>query len=251
MSTNNHVETQSETVAPIATPVAAGTTALHELLTTMNGSWLALGQSFELLNEQSLRVASAGPTMSDSIVEIQKLRRQLRAQDKKQTLRAKEVKDTIKNLLKDQVVDEMRSHIQEQIGKEIALQVKEQMDAQIQEHLPIPLRQQTNEGRLEIINLRHALVNSEARRKNSMVDLRYEDDPLAVVMKPDGTRSDLDPADLRSLRAYDTYMMSALLKDHGLPELQSQDQNIKQFLCHIGIPAQTAQMTLDSDPLTI
>lgn len=44
---------------------------------------------------------------------------------------------------------------------------------------------------------------SEARRKNSSLCADDMDDALAVVLKPDGTKSDLYPHNLNSLFVYD------------------------------------------------
>ncbi len=123
-----------------------------------------------------------------------------------------------------------RSQIHEQIKLEVAKQVKDQMDAQMDEHLPVPLGRQAEESRRQIVEVKHAFENSyayissnqrqtahgcracrEARRKNS--GLRPSpsnmNDTLEVVLKPDGTKSTLYPANLRSLFSYDsTYGLS-------------------------------------------
>lgn len=172
-------------------------------------------------------------------MEIQTLRRQLRAQDKKQDMRSNEIKFMVKNLLKDEVASEMHEHIREQIKQEISKQTREQMKVQVSQHLPMPLRQQISEGKAEIVIIRHALVNSEARRANSVLDAEYLDDPIAVVVKADGTKSGFYPADLRSLFSYDANMMRGLLTDYALPVSESRDINIIRFMCHVGIPAQS------------
>ena len=53
-----------------------------------------------------------------------------------------------------------RDQIAEQMKLEVAKQVKEQMDAQMQEHLPVPLSEQAEESRRQIVEVNHALQNS-------------------------------------------------------------------------------------------
>ena len=53
-----------------------------------------------------------------------------------------------------------RDQIAEQMKLEVAKEVKEQMDAQMQEHLPVPLSEQAEESRRQIVEVKHALQNS-------------------------------------------------------------------------------------------
>jgi hypothetical protein len=78
-----------------------------------------------------------------------------------------------------------------------------------------------------------------------------QDEPLAPVMKADGTRSNLFPADLRTLRSYDcelyqcdssgfsindraVELVGALVRDYGLPEGVTAEVNLNRFMKHIG-----------------
>lgn len=53
-----------------------------------------------------------------------------------------------------------RSHIQEEIRREIVAQVKEQVNLQIREHLPVTLEEQARESKGQLIEVKHALMNS-------------------------------------------------------------------------------------------
>ena len=120
-----------------------------------------------------------------------------------------------------------RDQIRKQIPLEIAKQAREQIKVQIQDVLPVPLQAQAQEGRMHLAEVKHALENSyvpfrlflryaasdsnpgpmfrEARRKNSVIRPSPNNmgDDLAVVVRPNGTRSKLYPANLRSLFVYD------------------------------------------------
>lgn len=53
-----------------------------------------------------------------------------------------------------------RDDISAKIREEVALQVKQQVDEQIQDHIPIPLAQQSLENKRQISDIRVTLANS-------------------------------------------------------------------------------------------
>jgi len=217
------------------TPLA-DTAAIRELLATMKGTLNTLGQTFTTLNEQSAQVSSLGPTMLDTTQQIQAIRRQIRSQDKKQDARIKEVKRMVRDQLKDQITESMKPQIQEQIKAEITLQVSKQVTVQIKDHLPVSLEDQVADSKKQFEVVRHSLINSEARRVNSVLrSPRDLGEPLAVVLKADGRKSELFPFDLRSLFSYDLKMAKALVKDHGLLESEIRETNLNRFMSHIGV----------------
>ncbi|TCD66555.1 hypothetical protein EIP91_001276 [Steccherinum ochraceum] len=117
----------------------------------------------------------------------------------------------------------------------------------LKDHVPVPLTEQIVGSRNQIIEVRHALMNSEARRANS--NLRTDDlnDHLAVVLKPDGTRSDLYPANLNALFAYTPVLLRALLRDHGLQESPTREKNLNRFMAHIGITFQIVPVSANEE----
>jgi len=212
------------------------TTAIRELLATMKGTLTTLGQTFDTLNDQSARVSSLGPTMHDTTHQIQAIRRQIRVQDKKQEARIKEVKRMVSDQLKQQIMETMKPQIKEQVKTEITLQVSKQVTAQIKDHLPVSLDDQVADSKKQFEVVRHSLINSEARRVNSVLrSPRDLNEPLAVVLKADGRKSELFPFDLKSLFLYDLKMAKALAQDHGLLESEMRETNLNRFMSHIGI----------------
>jgi hypothetical protein len=93
---------------------------------------------------------------------------------------------------------------------------------------------------------------SEARAKNAGIHAMDRDEPLAPVVKADGTRSEFFPADMRTLRSYDcelyqcyffsisdrashlVELVGALVRDYGLPEDVTAEVNLNRFMKHIG-----------------
>ncbi|EJD45460.1 hypothetical protein AURDEDRAFT_114090, partial [Auricularia subglabra TFB-10046 SS5] len=212
------------------------TAQVRELLQLMKGTLAQLGATFDTLHEQSSRVASLGPAV-DSATQIQSLRRQMRAQDKRQEGRIGEVKHLVKDVLKDQIAEHMRAQIAEQIKEELAAQVRAQVGAQLAARLPGSLAAQTAESKRQLAEVRCSLVNSEARRANSVLRASSLEEPLARVLRPaDGAASALYPKDLKSLFAYDAVAAKKLAQDYELPVSDQREKNLNRFMSHIGIP---------------
>ncbi|RDX48027.1 hypothetical protein OH76DRAFT_1353164 [Lentinus brumalis] len=219
-----------------STQLAVDMTAICDLLGNMKATYGTM-YSFRALNDQSEQVSKLGPTMDTAKEQLLVLRRQMKEHDQSQEGRVADVRRMIKDDIKVEAGNALRSQIHDQIKIEVAKQVKDQMDAQMHEHLPVPLTQQAEESRRQIVEVKHALENSEARRKNS--GLRPSpsnmNDTLEVVLKPDGTKSTLYPANLRSLFSYDNVKARDLLKDFGLHDHGVLEKNLNRFMAHIGI----------------
>ncbi|KZW01116.1 hypothetical protein EXIGLDRAFT_638686 [Exidia glandulosa HHB12029] len=202
----------------------------------MRGTLAQLGNTFDSLHETSERVAGLGPVV-DSATQIQALRRQMRAQDKRQEARIGDVKHLVRDVLKDQIAEHMRVQIAEQIKEELASQVRAQVAAQLAERLPTSLEQQTEESKRQLAEVRCSLVNSEARRANAVLRANNIEEPLAHVLRSkDGLASDLFPKDLKALFAYDGVAAKKLVEDYGLPVSDQREKNLNRFMSHIGIP---------------
>ncbi|KAG8917330.1 hypothetical protein FRC03_010594 [Tulasnella sp. 419] len=239
------VDPQSRPVTPF-NPAPPDTAAVRELLSTMSQTMQALGQTFDTLSEQSTRVATLGP-MIDSAHQIHHLRRQMRAQEKKQDQRINSVKNLLKNILKEQVADSLRTQIQDQISIEVKYQVAEQVKKQLKEQLPADLKEQAEESSAQLMQVRSSLMNSEARRRNAALRASNLDDPLLVIVKPDGTESDLFPTDLRTLFSYDDETARDLVRDFGLPESDTREKNLNKFMAHAGIQFHLLPIPVASD----
>ncbi|KAI0743388.1 hypothetical protein C8Q80DRAFT_1180653 [Daedaleopsis nitida] len=223
--------------APRPQAGAVDTAAVRELLGAMKATLGTLDQTFRTLNEQSSQVSSLGPNMQTAAAEILALRQQIRKQEKRQEKRVNEIKRMLKEDIKLQAEEQMRDGIRAQIRSEIVKQVKDQMAAQIPAHLPVPLRTQAAESRQQLAEVKIALDNSEARRANAILRPSPSNmtDTLSVVLKPDGTKSALYPANLRSLFSYENAKMKELLKDFGLHDYGVPEKNLNRFMAHIGI----------------
>ncbi|KAJ3484039.1 hypothetical protein NLI96_g5912 [Meripilus lineatus] len=222
----------------IGAPPPADTAQVREMLGMMKATLGQLDQTFRTLNEQSAKVSKLGPSMQSAATQIQALRHQIRKQDRKQELRVQEVKTLIQEQLKEKLARDMQSFITEEIKRETAIQVKEQVGLQLREHLPYSLEDQLVGSQKQLIEVKQALVNSEARRTNSNLRQDNLNDPLEVVLRPDGTKSAVYPVNLNSLFYYSPEMLKRLLRDYSLQEDSKKEKNLNRFMSHIGIQFQ-------------
>lgn len=233
---------------PSDSTVTVKTCTREELMANMKSSLITMGQSLQALNENSAKVSTLGPTMKGAAAEIQQLHDRVKAQEEKEDKIVKAAKDMIQKKVKGQVANEIQDHIREQIKLEIALQVKGQINDQISSLFPITLRQQMDEAQKQIVDTKHALDNSKARQANSLLRSSNLDDRLAAILKPDGTRSDVWPVDLRSLFNYDSLMVRVLLRDYGLFAQDTREGNLNRFMAHVGVPFQLVAVPITYEP---
>lgn len=169
----------------------------------MTNTLSSLNNAFGTYNEQSaefLELCHATPNASR---DIQHLHRRILLHSEKQEAEFAAARRTIQEDLKTRVTDSLRTHIRDSIKTEVATQVRQEMDLQILDHIPIPLAQQVVDNKKQIADIKTLLANSEARIENASIQAINQDEPLASVLRADGTRSEMFPADLRTLFSYD------------------------------------------------
>ncbi|KAH9927985.1 uncharacterized protein BXZ73DRAFT_90666 [Epithele typhae] len=210
---------------------------VQQFIGTMRTTFRTLDATFSTLHEQSARISELGPTTETVDAEIVLLRDQLSLHQSAQTERVTAIKYILKNEVKHQTADSLKTEIRESIKLEIEREVKRQVDEQIGEHIPVPLPQQREDFRTEIADVRRAFDNAEARRKNALIRPNPDSlkDELAVVSKPDGSRSKQYPANLNSLFAYSAIQAQRLLRDFELHDDGMLERNLNRFMSHIGI----------------
>lgn len=207
---------------------------LREIVGATKATMSTINQQFSTLHEQQAKIAALSPSMQDAAAKIEEMRRQIRRQDRRTQARMQEVKDLIQEQLKDQATRQLQAHIQSEIQSELARQVREQVELQLREHIPVTLEEQARETKRQLVNVKHALDNSEARRQNAILRTDNLQDKLAVVLRPDGTKSGVYPHNLHSLFAYDDDMLKMLLRDHDLTVVDQREKNLNRFMAHIG-----------------
>ncbi|KII95712.1 hypothetical protein PLICRDRAFT_170325 [Plicaturopsis crispa FD-325 SS-3] len=240
----------AETGGTGATSLAPDALSIRDIIARMNKSLNVVSGTLDSLNEYSTLVTAAAPAMQDPKLQIRTLRKQIHAEEKKQNAAIEGVKCTIRDNLKDDVAVQMKAQIQLQIRSAIEQQVAQQVNARISAILPIPLADQARETRRRIEEVKRALENSEARRSNA--NLRSGDlyEPLGVVLMEDGRKSDVYPANLVSLFAYEAAPIDQLIKDYKLDiqEMQTREESLNAFMTHIGIQFRLVTLTTNGGP---
>ncbi|KAK7691726.1 hypothetical protein QCA50_005126 [Cerrena zonata] len=215
---------------------------LKDLLGPLNKTLGTLDKSFEAINKQSEKLSSVGPNINDAEKSLNELTEKVKKQEKKQEVQVQKVKSMIQVDLMDKMGTEMQAFIEEEIKKQIALQVREQVRDQLKEHIPLSLEERVHGSHEQVVRVRHALQNSEARRHNASLETDNLYDELKVVLKPDGTKSTKWPIDLQTMFSYTTAMLRDLMRDYELSDYGSREKNLNRFMSHIGIRFQLVQL---------
>ncbi|KAF7351174.1 putative 2-hydroxyacid dehydrogenase UNK4.10 [Mycena sanguinolenta] len=214
------------------------TESIRGTIGSMTEMLAGLEGSFTALNNKSAELATMGPVPQDAVRDIQALRKQIREESKKREKEITTAKRASREDVKVQIAANLKDDILEYIRTEVATQVKQQVDLQIREQIPISLREQSLNNRIQLQEARTSLTNSAARKKNSSLRIQNLDEDLAIVLKSDGTKGNLFPANLRSLLSYDAGSLAELGKEYGLGEDKVREVNLNRFLNHIGISFQ-------------
>ncbi|KAG8894060.1 hypothetical protein FRB99_001548 [Tulasnella sp. 403] len=210
------------------------TVAVKELLDMMNRTLATLGKTFDSLTEQSTRVATLGPQM-ESAHQIHQLRRQMRAQEKKQDSRINEVKHIVREVLKEEIAKVLGPDISTAVRDEVRSQTSAEVRNQLSHHLPYDLHKQAELSRQQLKDVQCSLRNSESRRANSTLRASNLEDEIATILKSNGEESRYFPRNLKTLFSYDDNTAKELVKDYNLPTSDSREKNLNKWMAHAGI----------------
>jgi len=212
----------------------ANTQAVNELSVVMRSYLNSLGNAFDSLGEQTTKLAALEPALHTAN-QIRHLRRQMRNQEKHQDARINDIKALVRDNLKVQIAEHLREQIAGQIKDEIANQVKDEVSHQIETHLPIPLAIQATESHEQLAEVRVSLQNNEARLYNSHLERSKFQEPLAPLLRADGTPSEKYPATIKALFSYEPDVIKELLQEYGLPLHTIRESNVNRFLSFVGV----------------
>ncbi|KAF8633264.1 hypothetical protein AX17_004440 [Amanita inopinata Kibby_2008] len=168
--------------------------------------------------------------------ELDELKKKLAKHDEEQKKHIEDFKKKIREDITPRLQAEVKIIMKEQVATEVAQQVKAEVDEQMREHLPITLDKQIQDSKEHLARLRTALANSEARLKNSGQKVEDWTEPLAVVLKEDGTKSSFFPVDSEALWFYKPKDLKRLLVDYNLEyDEASMGSNFERFVKFIGV----------------
>lgn len=182
------------------------------------------------------KVNEVSPSSDSILKEIEELRAKVKANGAREKGEVGKVKDRVHEELTKEILDKLRPHIAGEIKGAIEKEAKVQVDKQIGKYIPVPLATQKQETEERLSEVRISLTNSKARIANAAITLEHRNDKLEPLLKKDGERSKIYPADLTSLFAYDLKMVRDLLHDYNLESETDIRVNFNRFLDYIGIP---------------
>lgn len=182
------------------------------------------------------KVNDVSPSIEGILKEIEELRARVKDNGVRERVEVGRVKDKVHEELGREVLNSLRPHITSEIKGVIEKETKIQVDKQIEKHIAIPLPKQKEETEERLSEVKISLTNSKARIANAAITLEHMNDKLEPLLKKDGKRSKIYPADLTSLFAYDSKMVRELLQDYKLESETDNRVNLNRFLDYIGIP---------------
>ncbi|CDO75528.1 hypothetical protein BN946_scf184871.g9 [Trametes cinnabarina] len=194
--------------------------------------------TLHLLTEDGQKITQLGPTLPAASEKIISIGAQVDDHDAKRDARVHDLQKKIQRDHKQRALEAMKEHFKGQTRAEIKRQVKGEMDGQMYPaHLPKPLKDQVAEGAAQVVALKAALHNSQARRANATITDKDMSLPLTPIQRPDGSISAVFPAHLNALLAYDEARTQQVLADYGLadPRLTDHVLNVNRFMAYIGV----------------
>jgi len=200
----------------------------------MKDTLLTLAGTCNSLGEQTAQVAELKPNI-DSAHQIKHMRHKIRAHEKKQEERAKELETRLMEVLKEQIYQQLRAELSKIVRDEVENQVRDEVTRQMAIHIPILLEKQNREHRRQIAEIRKNLHNSESRRANSLLKSNNLFDPLHPLLRPNGEKCSIFPRTLANTFSMGLDVSKLLCHEFNLPETESKEGNLNRFLHHIGV----------------
>jgi len=211
---------------------------LQELVAVMKNSLTMLGHTFDTLGEQTAHVATL-PNVVENAHQLAQLRQQLAAADRRHEDRIQDLKALLREVVRAKINDFLTHHLQHTIRDRISARVKERVEQRLHERIPDALRNQVDEHRKQIVDVKKNLINSEARRHNSLLTASNLQDPLKPLVRTNGEVSELFPNTMAKLFAMSPSGVEELNKHYGLAqEGDTRERRINKFLGFIGVQIQ-------------
>nr|VWP00360.1 RGS domain-containing protein [Ganoderma boninense] len=150
--------TSSSATPSIRDPTAV---AVSDLLGTMQNTLKALGNTFDVLGEQTIRVASLGPAV-DALSQIELVQAELNQRTKQQDEDMQEVKTRQLETIKEHLRTVLRPRVNDIVASCIQKEIETRVHNQLTEQIPASLRDWLLRYRLQIMQAKRDLHNSYA-----------------------------------------------------------------------------------------
>ncbi|KAH9918811.1 uncharacterized protein B0H18DRAFT_1122884 [Fomitopsis serialis] len=210
--------------------------AVNELLSTMKLTLTTLGSTFDSLGKQTVSVASLCPRI-EAAREIHQTGEQLKERQKKQDDRMKELQEALAANVKEQ----REKWLNARVNGIVAEIVRKELNVQI----PNELKNEVNEYKRRILQVKIQLHNSDAKRRNSLLhspshagdeQLHYLLPPLAAGVLELPKCPAFFPSRFNGLFKLTTKSSSRSYKPSPLsPGGAVREENLNRFMEFIGI----------------
>ncbi|KAH9917559.1 uncharacterized protein B0H18DRAFT_34540 [Fomitopsis serialis] len=142
--------------------------AVNELLSTMKLTLTTLGSTFDSLGKQTVSVASLCPRI-EAAREIHETGEQLKERQKKQDDRMKELQEALAANVKEQREKWLNARVNGIVAEIVSKEVPRRVDYQLNVQIPNELKNEVNEYKRRILQVKIQLHNSDAKRRNSLL----------------------------------------------------------------------------------
>ncbi|KAJ7594638.1 hypothetical protein C8J56DRAFT_927266 [Mycena floridula] len=221
--------------------------AVGDLLSSMKKTLVTLETTFTALGQETEQVAALAPSIKTS-EQLIDLRCDLDAQIQKQQSDIENVKRLLEIKVKAAMEGEIRARMKKKILESIA--VKERVKLQLSRGIPDHLRQQANQHKEQILEIKTHLHNSEARRYNSQLQSSSKDHlrpllrPVSALDTP--SESPLFPSNVADLFRMSEHDARQLVEEYGIEDAGRDDSNINKFISHIGLSYQLVDVRISA-----
>ncbi|KAL7277880.1 hypothetical protein ACG7TL_008827 [Trametes sanguinea] len=174
----------SQTANPMTGLDRNTTTAINDLLSTNQRTLKALGETFEILGQQTIMVATLGPAL-EAMTQIEALEREVKQHGEKQETFVQKLESNMER----QVVAKMEKVLRPAVNKMVTDAVQDMIAARVADALKQSVTQEVRDRlkayETRILAIKIQLTNAEAKRWNSQI--RSIDVPLRPFARPIGS----------------------------------------------------------------
>ncbi|KAL0581326.1 hypothetical protein V5O48_000702 [Marasmius crinis-equi] len=241
------------------------------LLATMKSTVFALGKTFELVGQQTEKIATLAPAIKASH-DIKDIHKRLEEQIRLHESQIAKLRVDLERHVKEQIRQAFRERALSAMDDVVQMKVSEKVGRLLVQRIPEELRDSVRGHRQQILEVQTNIHNTEARRMNSC--LKSSADTLYPLLRPihtadlsgpsslesaesdtavePPTPSEKFPANLGNLWFLPEADLKALLQEYGVDSIQpsdisggtvadelkvSREEQINSFLAYIAIAA--------------
>ncbi|OSC99782.1 hypothetical protein PYCCODRAFT_1460559 [Trametes coccinea BRFM310] len=174
----------SQTANPMTGLDRNTTTAINDLLSTNQRTLKALGETFEILGQQTIMVATLGPAL-EAMTQIEALKREVKQHGEKQDTFVQKLESKIKRQVDADIEKVLRPAVNEMVKDAVQNMIATRVEDALKRSVTQEVRDRLQAYETRILAVKIQLTNAEAKRWNSQI--RSIDVPLRPFARPIGS----------------------------------------------------------------